>query len=362
MFIYFLPLILLSTLSYIENFSNLKYYVKNKYVVSLVSILLIIFVGFRYEYGCDWDAYKLLFQETSKANILDLLDTEKYFEIGHSLISKLISLKFDFYMLIFYYSLLFIIPLIIFCLQFKRTFLALTISYPYYVVVVTATLRQGASISLLMLSFYFLIKNKNIFIYFVTFFSLLIHQSSILFNGLIIFYSNNEFNKKLNKVFIYVFYLFISILLIKNSSYIFTKIRDYFFDYYISSAQPAKGSIFVWILVSIPSFIFLKNISMFQFQKEIKKTIKLFSIISILFFPLIFFNSVVALRLMLYLFPSVIYISAHLPDINIFKLKSIDILNGIVIFAFINLAIWLRFANHAYCWLPYKNLLFDKIF
>ena len=162
--------------------------------------------------------------------------------------------------------------------------------------------------------------------------------------------------------FIYVFYLFISILLIKNSSYIFTKIRDYFYDYYISGAQPAKGSIFVWILISIPSFIFLKNISMFQFPKEIKNTIKLFSRISILFFPLIFFNSVVALRLMLYLFPSVIYISAHLPDINIFKLKSTDILNGIIIFAFINLAIWLRFANHSYCWLPYRNLLFEKIF
>ncbi len=362
MFLYFLPLILLSSLSYIENYYNLKRNFANKYILSLFGILLIIFFGFRYEYGCDWVSYELLFQETSKANFLDLLDTQKYLEIGHSFVSKLISLNFDFYVLNFYYSLLFIIPLLIFCSQFKRTFLALTISYPYYMVVVTGSLRQAACISLLMLSFYFLKKNKNIYIYFVTFLSLLIHQSSILFNGLIIFYSNNDFNKKLNKVFIYLFCFCILILLITNSTYIFLKIYNYFSDYSISGVNHAKGSIFVWLLLTIPSLIFLKNNEFFEFKKEIKKTVTLFSKISIIFFPLIFLNSVVAFRLMLYLFPSVFYISTHLPDINIFKLKKIYILNGIIIFAFVNLAFWLNFANHSYCWLPYRNLLFEKIF
>ena len=61
----------------------------------------------------------------------------------------------------------------------------------------------------------------------------------------------------------------------------------------------------------------------------------------------------------LFTFPSCIFISSYLPEIVNSKNKKILISYIIIFFAYLSLAIWLKFAFHNYCWIPYKNILFN---
>ena len=63
MIIYFIPLILLAILAYIENLTNFSLKIKNKYFYSFIFLFFILFVGLRHQIGCDWDVYEINFNE-----------------------------------------------------------------------------------------------------------------------------------------------------------------------------------------------------------------------------------------------------------------------------------------------------------
>ena len=121
---------------------------------------------------------------------------------------------------------------------------------------------------------------------------------------------------------------------------------------------PAKSAILIWLIHFFPSFIFIRNKNKFKFNKNLNNILLTFSSIEFLLLPIIFLNSVIGYRLLLYLFPSSIFISSHLVDINLFNLKKSYITNLLICICFITLIIWLKFAFHASCWVPYKNIFF----
>ena len=121
---------------------------------------------------------------------------------------------------------------------------------------------------------------------------------------------------------------------------------------------PAKSAILIWLIHFLPSFIFIRNKFKFKFNNDLNNILLAFSILEFLLLPIIFLNSVIAYRLLLYLFPSSIYISSHLVDINLFNFKKSSITNILISISFISLITWLKFAFHASCWVPYKNILF----
>ena len=127
--------------------------------------------------------------------------------------------------------------------------------------------------------------------------------------------------------------------------------------YILSSNTESKGAIFIWIINSIPAIFFLSNLNKFKFKKDLKQILISFSFIEIMILPLIFFKSLIAYRLLIYFFPTSIFISSYIPDLNIIKLKRTNIINMIIAFSFISQIIWFKFAFHASCWLPYKNIL-----
>ena len=78
------------------------------------------------------------------------------------MITKLISIKFNYNIFNLIYALFFVVPLFIFSYKIKRTFLSLVIAYPYYIVVIgMGPIRQAVCISFLFLSLIF-INKKNI--------------------------------------------------------------------------------------------------------------------------------------------------------------------------------------------------------
>ena len=122
----------------------------------------------------------------------------------------------------------------------------------------------------------------------------------------------------------------------------------------------AKGVLFVWLLNFLPSIIFLINTNKFPFEKHLKKLLIIFSLFILLLLPFSLIYSIAGYRLLLYCFPSSIFISTFLPDINLFGIKKQYIHNFIILFSIVSLLIWLKFAFHSYCWIPYNNLFFQN--
>jgi len=365
MIAYLLPFFILSFLTVFEDLNRLTSLLKNKYFYSFIALFFILFIGLRSEIGCDWLRYEQMFEKLSSKSFLNILinnfvsgPNHVIKELGHILITLFSR---NIYVLNSIYALLFVAPLFYFCSKIKRVYLSLLISYPYYIVVVgMGTIRQAACISILMLSIFLVSKGKYLYHFFLTTFSLLIHQFSILFNCfLLIPLVPKILKKKFSKKYVFAFFVVLILFLYSSPSYL---IKIY---YYITIPSAllgeAKGAIFIWLINFFPSLIFLLNIRKFNFNSYLNKIFITFSIFAIAMLPLVFLKSVIAYRLLLYAFPSSIFITSYIPDLKLFKIKSFYIVNSIIFISFLSLIFWLNFAYHASCWLPYKNLLFLKI-
>ena len=221
---YLIPFTFLSILAFKENAKNQDGWLENKFFYYLISVFFIIFIGLRYEVGCDWNQYREMFEKYS-IGITEMLKqnftTHHYLhELGHIFISTVSSRNI--YVLNSIYAILFTVPLFFFCYEIKRKYLALTIAFPYYIVVVgMGPIRQAACASILMFSF-LLVSQKRYYSHFLlTGFSLIIHQFSILFNGLLIAsylpkFIKKNFSKKFHSLFDTIFFKILTVPILKD--------------------------------------------------------------------------------------------------------------------------------------------------
>ncbi len=362
---YLLPFFLLSFLTILEDLNSFKSLLKNKYFYCFIALFFIFFIGLRSDIGCDWSRYEQMFDKLSSKSFLDILinnfvsgPNHVIKEFGHNLITLFSR---NIYVLNLIYAMIFVAPLFYYCSKIKRVYLSLLVSYPYYIVVVgMGSIRQAACISILMLSIFLVSKTKYLYHFLLTTFSLLIHQFSILFNCfLLIPLVPKILKEKFSKKYVFASIVVLILFIYSSPSFI---IRIY---YYITIPSAllgeAKGAIFIWFINFFPSLLFLLYVRKFNFNSYLNKIFIIFSIFAIAMLPLVFLKSVIAYRLLLYVFPSTIFITSNIPDLKLFNIKSFYIVNSIIVISFLSLIFWLNFAYHASCWLPYKNLLFLKI-
>ena len=372
MIIYYLIFITISLLAYKEIYKPKPL---NIYSFIFLTILLSIFIGLRNEIGCDWAGYKKIFMQTNcvpnigNKNLCDtsfilrtndfgsIIDYLRFKEVGYSLVNLLTrSIGGNFYLANYFSSLLFILPLLYFCTNLKRPFLAILVSYPYLITVIgLGTIRQSIAISMLMIS---ITELRNLRFYKFYLYSLsasLFHISSSIFAFLPLLL-NNKKNKKIRiskKILVIVFFIFSLVFLIYDNNFISSKIAGYDNDY---SEYSIVSPFLIWIMIAFPSAIILFDYKDFK-KDDIHKFWRNFSIVGILMFFSVFINKVVALRLLLFFIPIKIYALSYIPEIKRFQNYTKNIYLAIIFLSLSILTIWLNFANHSYCYLPYKNLL-----
>ncbi len=334
---YLIPFTFLSILAIKESTNSLESFFNNKYLYYLIALFFIIFIGLRYEVGCDWNQYKSMFDKYS-IGLLAMLKNNftsghALHEMGHIFIAT-ISRR-NIYILNFIYAILFTLPLFYFCINLKRKFFSLLISYPYYIIVVgMGPIRQAACSSILMLSIILISKKKYYSHFFLTIISLLIHQFSLIFNGLLLACYFPEFtNKKLSKRLLLFIALVLLILFLIQSPALIRKIV-YYFTLLGKVIPPAKSAFLIWFINFLPAIIFIRNKERFYLEKDVNKIITIFSFVEIFLLPIVFLNSVIAYRLLLYIFPTSIYITSKIPDLNLFKFKSQYISYAIILTSF----------------------------
>ncbi len=332
------------------------------YPFIFLTILFTCFIGLRYKVGCDWEVYKYLFDlsDCSSDKFCTIYNSPiqylKSQEIGYSFLSLLIkSSGGNFYFLNFVSSLLFVIPLLKFCSTLSRPYLAILISYPYLITVIgLGTIRQSIAIAFLLICINELKKYKFYNFYFLNFFSILFHYSSSIFFFLpfIVDLKKRKNFRIIRNALYVVFFVFIFCVLFIENNYFKYQLHLYSGYNPISITSP----LFVWFMIAIPAANILLNYKYFKDDDD-NKFWRNYSIIGILMLFLIFVNNVISLRLLLYFLPIKIYSFSKLPELKILKISPKYIYLTIIFFSFSILTIWLNFANHSYCYLPYKNLL-----
>ena len=72
MIFYFFPFIFLAILTWIESTHRFVSLTKNKHLYFLIALFFIIFIGLRYEIGCDWEQYEKMFEKYSP-NMIEII-------------------------------------------------------------------------------------------------------------------------------------------------------------------------------------------------------------------------------------------------------------------------------------------------
>ena len=362
MIIYSIPLIILSFLTYLENKKNKINLLQKNIFFIFICFLLTIFIGLRTEIGCDWNQYVISFDELASKSWWTLLknDHKSFNDIGYNIISKALSYNFNFKTLVFIFSIFFSAPLFILCNQLKRRYLALSIAYPYFIIVVgMGPIRQSAAIGFVILAIIAFIKNKYKTYFLYILIGSLLHFSAIIFGSLGIFFLNSFSRKNTDNIFKIAFFGIIIFLIFYNFEPFYEKIFYYIKIYNENGfgINKANSAFLIWLINVFPVSIYLGNISKFKFQNNLKRLVFAFFILEILLLLLIFINNVIAYRFLLYCFPISIYITSCIPDTKILHIQSKYFNYSIMILSISSLFLWFKFANHSSCWVPYQSII-----
>ena len=355
--IYYIIFLILSLFAFREIYNPKPL---NIYSFTILSLIFSIFIGLRNEIGCDWYGMKNLFEKslTPLNTSLTVIEYLKFKEIGYTSLSLIIKyIGGNIYILNFVFSLFFVLPFLKFCSTFKRPFLAILVSFPYLITVIgLGTIRQSIAIAFFMVCINELKHLKFYKYYFYNLIGILFHYSSFIFLFLPLSININKILKlKKNFKFLYILFVLILILFFVINNYFIEQINIYLFNV---ESLSFKSPLIIWIMIFVPSSIILFNYKYYK-DDDINKFWRNYSIAGILMIFTIFFNSIISLRLLFYFIPIKIYALANLPEVELFNMSTKNTYLAIIFLSFSILTVWLNFANHSYCYIPYKNLLLN---
>ncbi len=313
-------------------------------------IILIVFIGLRYDVGGDWDIYKNDFYENISS--FNLLKFDYVRDFGYEFLSYLIfKLEFEIYVLNLILAVLFVYSLNKFSINFTDNYwIIFVIAFPYLITVgAMGFVRQAAAVSFILLSLCYFQKKDLIKFLIIFLGALLFHKSSaILLPFLLI--SNLKLNIKFNLIIIILFFLAYIII-----SPEIARISSYFSE---SSKYSSLGVIPRIILNLLPGLMFLLFFKKLRFNNNIDIVIILITFFQILILFFINDNTSTFIdRLIINFYFIQLLVFSRLYLILPSHKIAINIL--IIIFYAMIYYTWMQYSAHSYAWIPYKNIIFE---
>ena len=375
--IYYYSLFLLLTVSNFTKYTSVSK--KNLKILNLIVFFItIIFTGFRYEIGADWNTYISLFNQFKDLGFpsIAIFQSSDPFYITLNIFSDRLNfsiIQVNFLISIIYFSAFYYL---IEDQNFKM--IALLSSFLFIVLILNMGYTRQALASAFIILFYHCFINKKIFLSILFFiFSVLSHKTSlVIYATLLITYiiSNKNFFK-INYITIVTFTIVTTFFLIFFIIYKVDIIR--LFDVYIFSvfekqipmmsveqqtASPGVILKIVYFFFFIGFFYFFRTKIIFKNYNE--KIVIYSSILIIVFIaPFIGYFSSLVDRILVYYYITPVFIVLKIFDLEFFKIKKNQIAAEflIITFSFITLFFWLNFANHKQYWSKYSNYLIKLI-
>jgi len=325
---------------------------KNIWQWFIVGVVFVVVIGFRDEVGCDWFSYVRHYQSTLGLTLSQVLIEQK--DIAHAFINWIMG-QYDggIYSVNFIYALIFVIGLLRFARAQIEPWLVVSVAVPYMIIVVVMGYsRQGVALGLFMLAITYLQqKNFKAYIFWVLI-AALFHKTAIVLLPFGLFLSNHGMKLRL-LILMPVFYGGWDLLLAQQ--------QEQLWDTYISVQMHSSGAKIRVLMNFIPAILF------FVYRKKWKRYFDDYpfwfwvSVSSIVLLFVVGFATTAVDRISLYLIPLQLIVYSRLPFLmqqsvpyNLVKLF-------ILLFYTAVLFVWLNFATHASCWLPYHNVLLGDI-
>ena len=324
------------------------------YITVIIFAILFVFVGFRYQIGCDWESYEVHFTSRQGVGFTDIPTIESFYWY---LVSALNVLELPYQFLHIVVSSIFFFFLYRFSSRFHNPILVLAFAFPLFIFgLPMSALRQALAAAFIMESFICLVDKRWFLSAFLIIIASQFHFSAIIFIVFPFLLSNglSPLSLALSSV------LLIVVINIANTIETISSYSSLIIDRYSQVENSASGA----LLRSSVYFLFgiVARFKILPFLRTgnlagLKALLNLMSIMMI-FFPLLALFMPTVLDRFAYYFAALlgpIAILAH--DLN--KGKSGDF---ILLFLFIALLTFFIFWfllswQLPLCFVPYKSIL-----
>lgn len=322
---------------------------------TVVALLLFftLFIGLRYDVGGDWENYLSFIESVQGFSFSEMLMQD---EAGYAIFNWFGANWFGGLFLVdTLCALIFSWGLLRFCRAQPLPWLALTLAFPYLILVVAMGYsRQGVAIGLECLALLALERDRLLWFLGLVAVAATFHKTALVLMVLPVssLSPNLRFSQLIRLALLVVagYGLFNTLL----SSSI-----DKFQSGYLDQQLESEGALVRVLLSLLPALVFLLFRHRFQLPPQLLRIWTLLSFGAIVAALGLFTvaSSTVIDRLALYLIPLQIFVGSRLPDTRLFGLPP-SLWNQVLIsLSLAVLLVWLFFAVNAQFWLPYRNIL-----
>ena len=342
--IFILPILFgISKIKVDNNIKNLLFFI--------FGLILVVIIGFRHEIGGDWARYISIY-EFHTGTELDFSN----FKSGDYAYELIVWFSNNYlngiYSTNFICSIFFVAGLFRFCRAMPMPWVALFVSIPFLVIIVSmGYTRQGTAVGVILWGLVDLMKGNTGRYYMYIVIAVLFHKTALIMLPIGVLY---KIDSKSILIFIAIFVFFVIFVY-----GIFKESFEHMFYFYVTiEYKHSQGAILRTFMTFLSSMIFLIFGRKYREKFDDYKLWFIFSIIGLAKFPAAYFYSMVADRFAVYFLGIQLVALSRVPVLieSIYN-RTIFVIGAAVIYA-ASLFVWLIFGKHASFWLPYQNILF----
>ncbi|MEI8033256.1 MAG: EpsG family protein [Chlorobiaceae bacterium] len=321
----------------------------------LYGVFLILIIGLRHEVGGDWQSYFENYSGLQGISFTEAMTegsiSKDYgFEAIHW-----VSLNYlnGIYATNLFCAMIFVAGLLRVCKNMPIPWLALVVAIPYLVIVVaTGYTRQASAIGFIMWGMIDLMQGRQARFYLMVILGTLFHKTALFMLPVGFLFTNSLTNLK--NLFFFILFFFIAF-----AGFMAEHIARLTY-YYVEDTQGMESSgAVIRVTMNVASalvFLYFRKHWAERFSDRGLWTI--YSVTSLVMFPLAFVISTTVDRMALYFLPMQLVILSRVPLFipGVYN-RTMFILSVLVLYIGA-LFVWLNFGQHSSHWLPYQNLLF----
>ena len=321
----------------------------------LYGALLILIIGLRHEVGGDWSNYIENYAGLESLSFSNALQQPMVVQdLGYGVVYWF-SLNYlnGIYATNLVCAAIFVAGLLRVCKNMPLPWLALAVSIPYLVIVVaTGYTRQAAAIGFIMWGLIDLMNGKQVKFYAMVMLGVLFHKTALFMLPIGFLYANSLGNLK--NIFLFTLFFVLAFF-----AFLAEHIARLTY-YYVQDTQgmESSGAVIRVGMNVASSIVFLYFRKLWAKRYSDSGLWMIFSVTTLIMFPLAFVSSTFVDRMALYLLPMQVVILSRIPIlITSTYNRTLFILS--VLFLYIGvLFVWLNFGQFSSHWLPYQNVLF----
>ena len=320
----------------------------------LLYVFFVLFVGARFDTGCDFTAYFLRFKYLLYTNVSSVFDIT---EPGYFLLSYLTKKAgLEFVWLNVFGAAIFFYYLIKFSRNHPRPFLLIALVFPILVIQLSMSgLRQALAVAFLMgaLDAFLHARRLRVVIYILIGSSF--HQSLVILLPLALMVGRSySFARVIGAI----------IVLMPVAAYMLAGRAEVYQDRYIEQiygSMDSAGAIFRLGLLVLTALLFERYTRrMARHYPNEYNLMRLFALLSFALIPVMLINTVALHRLIFYIVPMQAYILAALPQAVFTSRRSARLaeLGALGLYA-AYIVVWFSASRHAnICYVPYQSYLY----